>query len=166
LGFRAVEFVSHFVLHASDFFIPMSHDLSPTSAAPFAPELRWLARLHYALAILTAATAPLGGYLMYLGWSLLKNPAASQRYDGPAIFDPLVWGATWFMAGGVLATLSLLHGAILWYVGRQIAARRRRRFCLIFSICDLTYVPIGAALALFAIILLTRPQVKSQFDQD
>jgi hypothetical protein len=140
-------------------------DLSPTPAAPFEPELRWLARLHYVLAVATAATAPLGMYLFYLGWSLLHDPASARAYHGPAMFDPLVWGATWAMVGGVLATLSLMHGSILWYVGRLIATRRRRRFCLLFSIFDVTFVPFGAALSLFAIVVLTRPEVKARFDR-
>ena len=143
----------------------MSDALPETPDAPFEAELRWLVRLHYLLAVLTAATAPLGGYLFYQGWSLLNDPASARHHGGPAILDPLVWGATWAMVGGVLATLSLLHGAILWYVGRLIARRRRRVFCLVFSIFDLTYIPAGAALSLFAIVVLTRPEVKAQFDQ-
>jgi hypothetical protein len=68
-----------------------------------------------------------------------------------------------FMGGGILATLSLMHAGLLAYVGRCIARRRRRRFCLIFSTFDLTYLPLGTALGVFALLLLLKPQVKQEF---
>ena len=67
------------------------------------------------------------------------------------------------MGGGILATLSLLHAALLAYVGRCIALRRHRRFCLMFSVFDLTYIPLGTTLSVFALLLLLKPQVRQEF---
>jgi hypothetical protein len=108
--------------------------------------------------------APVAAYIYYLGWNLLHDPASQQRFDGPPLLDPLLWGAIWAMVGGSLATLSVVHAIVLVYVGRCIARRRRRLFCLVFSIFDLTYAPLGTALGLFAIVLLSRPVVKAAFD--
>jgi hypothetical protein len=50
-------------------------------------------------------------------------------------------------------------------VGRCIALRRRRRFCLMFSVFDLTYLPLGTTLSVFALLLLLKPQVQQEFAQ-
>lgn len=128
--------------------------------------LHVLVAAHYVLAFVTALLTPFGLYLAFVGWALL-HPARGEAWTprpGQEIFDPLRWGAVFFMLGGILASLSLLHAALLAYVGRCIARRRRRRFCLAFSAFDLTYVPLGTTLGVFALLLLLKPQVKQEFE--
>jgi hypothetical protein len=128
--------------------------------------LRLLAVAHYVLAFVTALLTPAGVYLAYVGWSLL-HPARGEAWTpeaGQELFDPLRWGAAYFLIGGILASLALLHAGVLVFVGRAIAGRRRRVFCLMFSAFDLTYIPLGTALGVFTLMLLTKPQVKQQFD--
>jgi hypothetical protein len=145
----------------------MTTDHPAPPADLVAESLNLLAAAHYVLAFVTALMTPAGLYLAYIGWGLLhpERGAAWTPRPGQELLDPLRWGAVFFMGGGVLATLSLLHAALLAYVGRCIARRRRRRFCLMFSIFDLTYFPLGTVLGVFALFLLLKPQAKQEFAQ-
>ena len=126
-------------------------------------QLRVLAWLHYALAGITALFAPFGAYIVYLGWPLLYPPEGTGAYRGPPMFDPLLWGAALVTLGTLWASICVLHAALLAYVGRCIVRRRRRKFSIVFSLCDLTYAPLGTGLAIYALVLLTRPGVKALF---
>ncbi|HJT30644.1 MAG TPA: hypothetical protein VJ783_01160 [Pirellulales bacterium] len=63
--------------------------------------------------------------------------------------------------GGVaaIAAVCLVHAAVLWYIGRQIAARRRRLLVMIFSVLHLINVPLGTALSLFTFVVLGRDRI-------
>jgi hypothetical protein len=126
-------------------------------------QLRLLAMLHYVLGGITAAFAPLCAYLAWLGLPLLQPPSDAGVYRGVGFLDPLLVGAFLVTLGVVLGMLSLMHGAILAYVGRCIARRRRRVLCLVFSAFDLMYVPLGTAIGIYALVLLTRPAIKPLF---
>jgi hypothetical protein len=143
-----------------------SRNAAPASDDLLTESLRLLVVAHYLLAGVTLLLAPAGIYLAIAGWDLL-HPARGEAWTprpGQEIFDPLRWGAVFFVGGGVLASLSLLHAGLIAYVGRCLARRRRRRFCLAFSIFDLTYIPLGTALGIFALVLLLKPQIKQQFE--
>ena len=141
------------------------HDMDDTQQQLSADEqqLRVLVWLHYALGGITAVFAPFGAYIVYLGWPLLYPPEGTGAYRGPQMFDPLLWGAALVTLGTLWASMCLMHGALLAYVGRCIARRRRRKFSIVFSLFDLTYAPLGTGLAIYALVLLTRPGVKELF---
>jgi hypothetical protein len=128
--------------------------------------LKLLVVAHYVLAGITFLLAPAFLYLAWSGWSML-HPERGQQWTpmpGQEILDPVVWGAAFFAAGVLLGSLCLMHAGLIAYVGRSITRRKRRLFCLIFSCFDLTYIPLGTALGIFAIVLLRKPAVKEQFD--
>jgi hypothetical protein len=143
-----------------------------SSAQPDAPQtalydeaLKVLVAAHYVLAAITLAMTPVGIYLAWTGWDLL-HPARGEAWTprpGQELFDPVRWGAALYFAGGALASLSVVHAGLLAYIGRCIARRKRRLLCLIFSAFDMTYVPLGTALGVFALVLLTKEPVKQQF---
>src|SRR5688572_3810768 len=125
-------------------------------------QLRLLAVWHYIIGGVTALFAILGAPLIPSGWVLMKSAdgplpesvriAAEIQGVEKEMADPeirAIFGA-WLVAGGVIVvTLSLLHGAIIAYVGRSIARRKRWRLCVVFSIFDLTYLiplPLGTVL--------------------
>ena len=127
--------------------------------------LRLLAAAHYLLAAITLLMAPAGVYLAWAGWSML-HPTREDAWTprpGQEIFDPILWGTTFYLAGGALAALSVVHCAVLAYVGRCIALRKRRGLCLMFSVFDLTYLPLGTTLSVFSLLLLLNPQIKQEF---
>ena len=127
--------------------------------------MRLLVLGHYVLAVVTALMAPAGIYLAFAGWAML-HPARGDAWTpkpGQEIFDPLVWGTTFYLTGGALAGLSIIHASLLVHIGRSIARRKRRRLCLAFSFFDLTYIPLGTALSVVALLLLLKPQVRDEF---
>ncbi|HEV3025795.1 MAG TPA: hypothetical protein VGX76_25150 [Pirellulales bacterium] len=130
-------------------------------------DLRLLATLHYVLGGLTAACAlPMlpfvwSSYRLYQEFEkAAATPAASSSVDIEAAGMNAVFAlAFWFL----LASLCLVHGSVVAYVGRLIARRRRRWLCLVFSALHAINVPFGTALSVFTWIILTRKSVKEGF---
>lgn len=131
-------------------------------------ELRLLARLHYGLAVLTAL-APLATIpVLQTGVGLLTPPRTPPAALRPAGFSDLdaeerVWRSVLgkLAVGGVaaIAAVCLVHAAVLWYIGRQIAARRRRLLVMVFSVLHLINLPLGTALSLFTFVVLGRDRI-------
>jgi hypothetical protein len=142
--------------------------MSTAEQSPRTPEeqqLRVLEVLHYALGGITAAFFPFGLYFLYEGWGLMHPPPEERiaYRPGQELLDPVLWGAALVTLGVLWVTLCLMHGGLLAYVGRCIARRRRRLFSVVFSIFDLTYAPLGSALGIYALVVLSRPKVKAMF---
>ena len=131
-------------------------------------ELRLLARLHYALAVLTSLAPLLTIPVLHTGIALLRPPNTPPAAFRPAAFSDFdtearVWRSVLgkLAVGGVaaIAAVCLVHAAVLWYIGRQIAARRRRLLVMIFSVLHLINVPLGTALSLFTFVVLGRDRI-------
>lgn len=131
-------------------------------------ELRLLARLHYALAVLTALVPLVTFPVLQTGVGLLRPPKTPPAAFRPAAFSDFdseerVWRSVLgkLAVGGVAAitAVCLVHGAVLWYIGRQIAARRRRLLVMIFSVFHLINLPLGTALSLFTFVVLGRDRI-------
>jgi hypothetical protein len=127
------------------------------------PELRLLSILHYVLAAITATMFPIGVVLIVLGKPLLYPDAGTRYASEDEAFAMAFMGAVWIMAGALLTTLSLLHGSVLWYVGRCIALRRRWRLVVVFSIFNLTYIPLGTAVSGYTLAVVCRRNVRVLF---
>jgi hypothetical protein len=141
----------------------MSDDLQiPTESKLHHEQLRLLAWLHYLLGGLTAATFPVWVYIAVVGKPLLY-PEAAPRDFGPGDEASLMLGAVLLSVGVVMAALSLMHGAVLWYLGRCLVLRKRWLLVVVVSAFNLTYVPLGTIVSLLTIIALTRPGMKQQF---
>jgi hypothetical protein len=48
--------------------------------------------------------------------------------------------------------------------GRSLAARKRYTFCIIVAAISCTFFPLGTALGVFTILVLSRPSVKALFE--
>ncbi|MBI1901513.1 MAG: hypothetical protein HYS13_10445 [Planctomycetia bacterium] len=151
-------------------------DAQSATSAPAVSEntLRRLVRLHYVLAMVTALLALPTVPLFFGGWEVLHNedqPLSQWALDAhhftdrwfPASQDaPLK--AAWLVAiTGVEITLSVAHAVLLFYVGRCIARRRRFVLCVLFSVFNATYVPLGTALSIWTLVVLLKPHVKRLF---
>ena len=113
--------------------------------------------------------APFGNFpdrgVKLVTWPLTRL-SAKEAWDTPPgmeLLDPRVLGVLLFALSVVLGALSLMHSWLIAYVGRCIARRKRRLFCLIFSAFDLTYVPFGTMLGAAALVLLSNKRVKAEF---
>src|SRR5215469_6671087 len=119
-------------------------------------ELRLLARLHYALAIVTALCSLFAIPFLRAGAGAVGTPAEE--------IDEAYLAALVFLASGIaIVALCLVHASVLVYFGRLIGSRRRRWLVLIFSFLHLIYVPLGTTLSIYAFMVLGRPSVKSRF---
>lgn len=142
-------------------------------------QLRRLAQWHYVVGGVTAFFAVFGAPLIPTGYVLMHGAngplpesvrlAAEMQGVEKELADPeirAILGGCLVIAGIVVVALSLLHGAIIAYVGRCISQRRRWRLCVLFSIFDLTYLiplPIGTVLSVVALRLLHREDARRQF---
>lgn len=139
--------------------------------------LRWLAWLHYALAIVTAALGYQGSPYVRAGMGLLEG----KRPPLPPVFaramqylpdvrdtyerDPPLLGMMLILCGAALILLAIVHAGLLAYIGRLLQVRRRWTLCLVFSALDLMYFPPGTALGTYALFVLLRPEVRAAFGQ-
>jgi hypothetical protein len=130
-------------------------------------DLRLLAVLHYALGGLTAACSlPMLPFVWssYREFRQFEQAAALPTPAGPVDLEMAGMSAIfWFTFWTLLASLCLVHGAVVAIIGRMIARRRRRLLCLVFSALHVINVPLGTALSIFAYIILRRPSVRVAF---
>lgn len=136
-------------------------------------DLRLLVRLHYGLAVLTALFSLVTIPLLAASVELLTPAGSSAEASSGAAFAEDSAERLWQNAlgkialGGVaaIAAVCLVHAAVLGYVGRQIASRRRWRLIMVFSTLHLINVPLGTALSIFTFVVLGRSGVKEAFVQ-
>lgn len=120
-------------------------------------QLRILSICHYVV----AGMAALGGCFpiihLSLGIAMVSGAMGSGRNAPPAFMG---W---FFVAFASLFMLGFWTMAVLLFIaGRNLARYTRRTFC--FAIACLQ-VPIGTALGVFTIIVLSRPSVKAMFEE-
>ncbi len=137
--------------------------------------LRWLAWLHYALAIVTGAMGYQGLPYVRAGKELLdgKRPPLPPVFRSAMEYlpevraayerDPPLLGMVLILCGAALIVLAIVHAGLLAYIGRLLQVRRRWTLCLVFSALDLMYFPPGTALGTYALLVLTRPEVRAAF---
>src|SRR5690242_7484049 len=100
-------------------------------------ELQLLARLHYALAVVTALFSLVGVPFIWLGASAMRQPSAAE------VDENYVAGLLSLAAGIALAALCLVHASVLVYIGRLIRTFRRWWLVMIFSALHLINIPLG-----------------------
>jgi hypothetical protein len=148
------------------------------AATAAARHLDILAILHYVVGGVTALFGLIGLPYIPLGYQLMESAQgelpevfreAGKYVDIRELEDPenrAIVGAATLTIGVVVTTIGFLHGAILAYIGRCIARRRRRGLVITFSIFDLTYLiplPLGTALSIYALCVLFRRPVVELF---
>src|SRR5690242_10087496 len=110
-------------------------------------DLRLLALLHYVLGGVTAALAlpmvPLVWINLQKFHDFQEAAARPAAPGSPEIESAGMIAAISLAFWVLLATLCLAHGAVLAYIGRSIACRRRRLLCLVFSALHVINVPLG-----------------------
>jgi hypothetical protein len=119
-------------------------------------ELQLLARLHYALAVVTGLCALIAAPFIWAGKS------AMEQLESGAIDQDV---ATILLLGGgiSLAALCLVHAGVLVYIGRLIRSCRRWWLVMIFSALHTINVPLGTALSIYTFMVLGRDSVKVRF---
>jgi hypothetical protein len=119
-------------------------------------ELRLLARLHYALGLLTALASLLAMPFIWAGRAALDQLSSGDLDQEAAALVLL-------MSGASLAALCLVHAGVLVYVGLLIRSCRRWWLVIIFSVLHTMNVPLGTALSIYTFMVLGRQRVKARF---
>jgi hypothetical protein len=150
----------------------MTDPYRPPIAVAFPPtadekSLQLLAILHYVCGGLIALFASfflvhvaIGVHIMHAPQSWAPHPA---KGTGAPPFAP-DFGVLFVVLGSVAVTLGWTMGALTALAGRSIAQRRRFVLCAIIDGLLCMWVPIGTALGVFGLVMLTKPHVRAQFE--
>ncbi len=117
--------------------------------------LRLLALGHYVIAGLQTLVGFLPSLHLALGIWMLTSEVAKAKNGTPAVlfggFFTLI-ALTWMLLAWSLAASVVI-------VGRSLAGRRRRTFCLVVAAVEaMRCIPFGTVLGMFTIIVLLGPQ--------
>lgn len=122
-------------------------------------DLRLLSVFHYVLAGLTCVMALIPLAYVALGVAMAVGAMNDARHPGP----PVVLG-WFFVAFGLLLVILAVADVIgLIVAGRSLARQRRWLFCMIMAGISCAMFPLGTALGVFTIIVLSKPEVKALF---
>jgi Ca2+/Na+ antiporter len=120
--------------------------------------LRLLAIFHYVCAGLAAFVSCFTIIHVVMGVVMIVAPEKMDKNPPPAALGWIfvVMGSLFFLAGWAFASL-------LAWAGRCLQKRKHYTFCLVMGGVACLFMPIGTALGIFTIIVLSRPSVKSLF---
>lgn len=134
--------------------------MSETLTREDTDQLRLLSIGHYVVAGLQALFGFFPVIHLVIGIAMLMSPEAQQ--DGP----PAALFAAFFIGMALLwMAIAWTMAALLVVAGRNIAARRRRTFCLVVAgLVAILCMPFGTILGVFTFVVLLRPSVRAAFD--
>jgi hypothetical protein len=124
--------------------------------------LRWLTIGHYVCAALTAMFACIPLIHVTLGLIFLFVPPPANGGD---VFPARAFGLIFALIGGAAVLCGLAFAALIFVAGRSLAARKRRLFCFVIAAICCAFFPLGTALGVFTILVLSKPEVKAMFQQ-
>ena len=120
--------------------------------------LRLLSVLHYVWGGLTAFGGCIGGIYAIAGGGILAANAAQGRNAPPA------WVGGFMLLVGIFLLLLVAAFATLTIIaGRSLARKQRYTLCMVMACISCLSVPLGTALGVFTLIVLSRPSVKAKF---
>jgi len=124
--------------------------------------LRWLTIGHYICAAIMAMFACFP--LIYVIFGLIFLLAPPPAHSGE-VFPSRAFGLIFALIGGAAALCGWSFAALIVAAGRSLAARKRHTFCIVIAAICCAVFPLGTALGVFTILLLSRPAVKAMFQQ-
>ncbi len=132
----------------------------PNRAHPDAGALQVLVVLNYVYAGVTALGSCFGLLYVGIGAIIMAAPPPSNG-NGP---PPAAVGG--ILAGfGLVVAVVVLGWALLSFLNaRYTSERKNRTFCLVASSLQCLGIPLGTALGIFGLVMLTRPRVKELFE--
>ena len=131
--------------------------------AESAGHVQLLAIFHYVLAGLGLLFSILPAFYVAIGWAMLTGAFAF----GGRVANPPPPQVGWlFVAFGVaMMIVALGFVVLLALAGRFLARRRHWTYCLVIAALSCAFFPLGTALGVFTILVLSKPQVRAAFGQ-
>jgi hypothetical protein len=123
-----------------------------------AEQLRILSIFHYVVGGIHAFFGCFGIFHFAIGVSMLVCPNFFDK--APPGFFPWIFvlvGGGWMLAGWIVGFLTILSG-------RFITRRAHRTFSLVVGGINCVFIGLGTALGVFDIILLTRDDVRREYE--
>jgi hypothetical protein len=124
--------------------------------------LHWLVIGHYVNAAITALFSCLPLIHLSIGLWLLFDPP--QPAPGAAQFPDRMFGLLFAVIGGGMALFGWTLAVCNFVAGRSIAARKRRKFCIVVAAINCAFFPQGTALGVLTLLALLQPSVKAMFE--
>ncbi len=124
--------------------------------------LKLLSIFHYVACGLVALFATVfGGIYLLVGLLAMLSP---MERDGPGQGLPVWFGLLFATIGAVALLMGWVLAAFLFAAGRLLARRRRRIFCMVVAGISCIFMPVGTALGVFTLIVLSTDSVRKLFD--
>ncbi len=93
-----------------------------------------------------------------LGVAMLRG-----RLEGPSHPPPESLGWVLIAAGTALVVMGLVYAGLLACAGRCLARSRHWTFVIVVGALSCAFFPVGTALGVFTILVLSKPDVKILF---
>lgn len=122
--------------------------------------LRLLSVFHYVCAGLLALFACIPIIHFVIGIGLVIASFAGNANDRPPAFLGFLFAG---LAGFIILAGWIVAG-LLAYAGRCLARRQHYTFCFVMAALACLFMPVGTALGVFSIIVLSRGSVKALFE--
>jgi hypothetical protein len=126
--------------------------------------LRLLSLFHRILGCIWAVFAFCPGIYVFMGIMMLtvSYPASKGGPPLPRVADPVGW--VFIAIGGGLMLLLWAVAICIFVVAAKIERRTHYGFCFAIACIECLFQPLGTALGVFTLVVLTRQSVKALFD--
>jgi hypothetical protein len=121
--------------------------------------LKLLSILHYVWGGLMAFGGCIGGIWSLVGGGIITAAASEGGRNAP----PVAVGAVLLIVGLFIVLLVATISTLTIIVGRSLAQRQRYTLCMIMACISCLLGPLGIALGVFTLVVLSRPSVKQKF---
>jgi hypothetical protein len=124
--------------------------------------LSLLVTFHYIVGAITALFCSFPLIHVFIGLMVMFKPGVFDS-GGKQEFPTRLFGLFFVLIGGGFVLFGWTLGALTAYAGRCISRREKYTFCLVVACVNCLHQPIGIALGIFTLIVLSRDSVKALF---
>jgi hypothetical protein len=140
---------------------PFGPQVAPTLTSEDESHLKTLSILHYIY----------GGFMLLTGaffliYVVIGVAMIADRHSSPEPNALLAGGILFLVIGAIVMAIAVAKGTLTIYAGVCLAARRRPTLCMIAAALSCINFPLGTALGVFTLIVLSRASVKAAFAQN
>ena len=126
-------------------------------------QLKLLVTFHYVVSALAGVFALFPLIHLGLGLMMVLSPETLQGGGQP---PPAFIGWLFVIVGACCIVVGLVFAACVFFAGRSIQQRKRHMFCLVMAGVQCMFMPFGTVLGIFTLILLTKEEVKREWQAD